>query len=98
MSRDTAEGADHVARVVGRQKLRDGCEGFRPRAAIRFDECAGGRPQPRASYRIAKQLEQHGFELAPAPYLNRRTVVEESAGDLREVLHVRTKHNWLPED
>ena len=38
------------------------------------------------------------LELAVGPDLHRGAVVEEGPRDLGEVLHVRTKHDWLPED
>ncbi len=41
--------------------------------------------------------DQHRLELALVANLDCRAVVEEGAGNLGEILHVRTKHDWLAE-
>ena len=91
------EGPD-IAGAFGRQELGQRGEGLTARAAVGLDERARGRAQAGAAHGIAQQLEQRALELAPRSHLHGGAVVEKRARNLGEVVHVRTKDNWLPED
>ena len=68
------------------------------RAAVRVDERARGRAEPRAPDRIAHEAHDRVFELALGADLHRRVVGQERLGNLGEVLHVRPEDDRLAED
>src|SRR5262245_30452556 len=84
--------------MLGRQQFRQDIKALAARAAISFDQRARGGAEAGATDRIPQELEQRRVELATVSHLNRGVVVEERPRNLGEILHVRTKDDWLPED
>src|SRR4029453_13438963 len=91
------EWPDDVARGVGRQELGEDREALPARAAIRLHQRTRRRAKTCAPHGIPEQLEERGLELTGVADLDRGLVVQERLRNLREVLHVGTKDDWLPE-
>jgi len=93
------EGAHDASRIVRGKQLGDGGERLVAGAAVRFDQRARRGAEARAADRIAEQIRAARARASrPVRTWNRGAVVEKRLRDLGEVLHVRTKDNWLPED
>jgi len=87
----------HGSGAVRRQELGDDGERALPRAAIGFDQRPRRRAEAGAPHRIREEIDQHGLEPGRRVHLDGAAILEERAGDLGEVVHVRAEDDRLAE-
>src|SRR4029434_9788477 len=94
-SMDHAEGSDdrRATAIAWRKDLDEHAQRLVFGTAIGIDQCTRSRTEPRAPDGVSDQADDDVFERPWCAHLDRRTLREEHARDLGEVVHVGTEHD-----